>query len=171
MHTPGTHLSEPCALLSSLPAPHGSWSGLKCIYTSCDEQNLFISDPISQLRHNYTKATCSRNGKTVHRLCNVPEATISLNNYLVRRLKVSAFPFGVENGDPSSSHFPTQPRAPWPSYADFSSSPPPESLHFICYYIIFKVELGKHCEHGGLGTSNKLLTWQNQNLWTSFLDI
>lgn len=44
MRTPQTHQSSPCALLSSPPAPHGSWNGLKYICTSCDDQNLLISN-------------------------------------------------------------------------------------------------------------------------------
>lgn len=57
MHTLITHLSSPCALLSSLLALHGSWNDLKCICTSCDDQNLLISKLCSKVKPKFYHCT------------------------------------------------------------------------------------------------------------------
>lgn len=53
MHTLKTHLSSPCALLSSPLALHGSWNGLKYICTSCDDKNLLISKVSSKVKPRF----------------------------------------------------------------------------------------------------------------------
>lgn len=57
MHALRTHLSLPCALLSSPLALHGSWNGLKCICTSCDYQNLLISKLSSKVKPRFHHCT------------------------------------------------------------------------------------------------------------------
>lgn len=52
-----THLSWPCALLSSPLALHGSWNGLKCICTSCVDQNLLISKLSSKVKPKFHHCT------------------------------------------------------------------------------------------------------------------
>lgn len=53
MLTLTTHLSSPCALLSSLLVLHGFWNGLKCICTSCDDQNSLISKLKSKVKPKF----------------------------------------------------------------------------------------------------------------------